>query len=137
MNTDEIREFCLSLPGATEKLQWGDALCFKIGGKMFAVMGLDNPRLSLKCTADTFAELIERENIRPSPYLGRHNWVMLERLDALGNDELRRTIRQSYELVSAKAAAGVRKKPAGKRRMKMKSASAGSAVPKKSARKKR
>lgn len=137
MNTDEIREFCLSLPGATEKLQWGDALCFKIGGKMFAVMGLDNPRLSLKCTADTFAELIERENIRPSPYLGRHNWVMLERLDALGNDELRRTIRQSYELVRAKAAAGVRKKPAGKRRMKRKSASAGSAVPKKSARKKR
>ena len=137
MNTDEIREFCLSLPGATEKLQWGDALCFKIGGKMFAVMGLDNPRLSLKCTADTFAELIERENIRPSPYLGRHNWVMLERLDALGNDELRRTIRQSYELVRAKAAAGVRKKPAGKRRMKRKSASESSAVPKKSARKKR
>jgi len=137
MNTDEIREFCLSLPGATEKLQWGDALCFKIGGKMFAVMGLDNPRLSLKCTADTFAELIERENIRPSPYLGRHNWVMLERLDALGNDELRRTIRQSYELVRAKAAAGVRKKPAGKRRMKRKSASASSAVPEKSARKKR
>jgi predicted DNA-binding protein (MmcQ/YjbR family) len=103
MNTDEIRKFCMSFPGATEKLQWGDALCFKIGGKMFAVLGLDNPRLSFKCSPDAFAELIERENIRPSPYLGRHKWVMLERLDALGDKDLRELTRQSYELVKAKA----------------------------------
>ncbi len=103
MNTDEIRKFCMSFPGATEKLQWGDAVCFKIGGKMFVVLGLDNPRLSFKCTPEAFAELIERENIRPSPYLGRHNWVMLERLDAVGNQELRQLMRQSYELVKAKA----------------------------------
>jgi predicted DNA-binding protein (MmcQ/YjbR family) len=103
MNADEIRKFCLSCSDATEKLQWGDALCFKVGGKMFAVLGLDNPRLSFKCTSEVFAELIERENIRPSPYLGRHKWVMLERLDAVENKELRDLIRQSYELVSAKA----------------------------------
>jgi predicted DNA-binding protein (MmcQ/YjbR family) len=103
MNIDEIRQACMSFPGATEKLQWGDAVCFKIGGKMFVVLGLDNPRLSFKCTPEAFAELIERENIRPSPYLGRHNWVMLERLDAVGNQELRGLMRQSYELVKAKA----------------------------------
>lgn len=102
MKSDEIREFCLFLPNATEKLQWGDALCFKTSGKMFAVLGLDNPRLSLKCTPDVFAELIERENIRPSPYLGRHKWVLLERLDAVGSKELRELIRQSYEMVGAK-----------------------------------
>jgi predicted DNA-binding protein (MmcQ/YjbR family) len=96
MNIDEIRQACMSFPGATEKLQWGDAVCFKIGGKMFVVLGLDNPRLSFKCTPEAFAELIERENIRPSPYLGRHNWVMLERLDAVGNQELRGLMRQSY-----------------------------------------
>lgn len=103
MNIDEIREFCMSFPGATEKLQWGDGLCFKFGGKMFAVLGLDNPRLSFKCSPEAFAELIERENIRPSPYLGRHKWVMLERLDAVGDKELRELTRQSYELVKAKA----------------------------------
>lgn len=102
MKSDEIREFCLSLPAATEKLQWGDALCFKTAGKMFVVLGLDNPRLSLKCTLDVFAELIERENIRPSPYLGRHKWVLLERLDAVGSKELRGLIRQSYEMAGVK-----------------------------------
>jgi predicted DNA-binding protein (MmcQ/YjbR family) len=114
MHTDEIRKICKSLPDATEKLQWGDALCFKIVGKMFAVLGLDNPRFSFKCTPEAFAELIERENIRPSPYLGRHKWVMLERLDAVGNDELRTLIRQSYELVKAKAPR--QKKAAGSRK---------------------
>ena len=47
MNVDEIREYCLSLPQATEKLQWGDALCFKVGGKMFAVLGLDDLEVQL------------------------------------------------------------------------------------------
>jgi predicted DNA-binding protein (MmcQ/YjbR family) len=103
MNVDSIRAYCLSFPEATEKLQWGDALCFKVRAKMFAVLGLDQVRLTFKCTPETFAELIERPDVRPSPYLGRHNWVMLDRLDALPNDELKGVIRQSYEMVAAKA----------------------------------
>jgi predicted DNA-binding protein (MmcQ/YjbR family) len=70
---------------------------------MFAVMGLDRARLTFKCNPAVFAELIEREDIRPSPYLGRYNWVMLERLDAVRDEELRDLIRQSYEMVAAKA----------------------------------
>jgi len=103
VNIDSIREYCLSFPRATETLQWGDALCFKIGGKMFAVLGLDRARLSFKCRPDTFAELIEREDIRPAPYVGRYKWVMLDRLDAVRTDELEDLIRQSYEMVAAKA----------------------------------
>ncbi len=103
MNVDSVREFCLAFPGATEKLQWGDALCFKVGGKMFSVLGLDDVRLTFKCTPDSFAELIEREDIRPAPYLARYKWVMLDRLDALSTDELKEMIRQSYEMVVAKA----------------------------------
>ena len=103
MNVDSIRAYCLSLPAATEKLQWGDALCFKINSRMFAVLGLDHVRLTFKCAPETFADLIERPDIRPSPYLGRYHWVMLDRLDAVANDELKALIRQSYEMVAAKA----------------------------------
>jgi len=102
MKADTIREFCLTFPDATENLQWGDDLCFKMGGKIFAMVGLDNPRLCLKCTPETFAELIEREDI-PAPYVGRYKWVMLDRLDAVRWDELRELIRTSYEMVAAKA----------------------------------
>ncbi len=103
VNIDSIREYCLSFPHATEKLQWGDDLCFKIEGKIFVMLGLDNPRACFKCTPETFAELIEREDIRPAPYVGRYKWVMLDRLDAVRPDELEDLIRQSYEMVAAKA----------------------------------
>jgi predicted DNA-binding protein (MmcQ/YjbR family) len=103
MNVDSIRAYCMSFPEATEKLQWGDALCFIVREKMFAVLGLDRVRLTFKCTPEIFAELIERQDVRPSPYLGRHNWVMVERLDALRHDELKDLIGQSYEMAAAKA----------------------------------
>jgi predicted DNA-binding protein (MmcQ/YjbR family) len=111
MNVDAIREFCLAFPQATENLQWGDDLCFKIGGKIFAIVSLDNPRLCFKCTPEIFAELIEREDIHPAPYVGRYKWVMLDRLDAVPWEELRQLIRQSYEMVAAKAP----KKKSGKK----------------------
>jgi predicted DNA-binding protein (MmcQ/YjbR family) len=121
MNVDSIREYCLSFSGTTEKLQWGNALCFKVREKMFAVLGLDQARLTFKSTPETFADLIERQDIGPSPYLGRHNWVKLDRLDALHDDELKDLIRQSYEMATAKApkvraANKVHKKKAAKKK---------------------
>jgi len=118
MNIDSIRVFCLSFPSATEKLQWGDNLCFKIRGKIFVMLGLDNPRLCFKCDPEVFADLIEREDIHPAPYVGRYAWVMLDRLDAVPDFELEDLIRQSYEMVSAKAAkpAQSRKKSNGLRK---------------------
>lgn len=105
MNVDQIRQFCLAFPEATENLQWADDLCFKFRGKIFATLALSAlpQKLCFKCTAETFGELIEREDIQPAPYVGRYQWVILNRLDALGNDELRDLMRQSYEMVASKA----------------------------------
>jgi predicted DNA-binding protein (MmcQ/YjbR family) len=103
MKVDEIREYCLNFPDVTENLQWGDDLCFKIRGKIFAIVGLDNPRLCFKCAPDVFAELIEREDIHPAPYVGRYKWVMVDRLDALAAAETRELIGQSYSMVAANA----------------------------------
>jgi predicted DNA-binding protein (MmcQ/YjbR family) len=102
MDVDSIRAFCLAFPNATEKLQWGDELCFKVGGKIFVMLGLDTLRICFKCTPNTFSELIEREDIRPAPYVGRYKWVMLDRLDAAEDEELQDLIRQSFEMVSSK-----------------------------------
>jgi predicted DNA-binding protein (MmcQ/YjbR family) len=114
MNVDTIRAYCLSFPRATEKLQWEDDLCFKVNGKIFTVLGLDNPRLCFKCTPNSFAELVERKDIRPAPYVGRYKWVMLDRLNALGDDELEDLIRQSYEMVVAKAPGRKSRRASGK-----------------------
>jgi len=104
MSMEWVRQFCLKLPHTTEEILWGADLVFKIGGKMYAVTATEpGPQcLSFKCTPETFAELIERPAIIPAPYLARHHWVALESEDGLPAGEIKRLIRESYELVVAK-----------------------------------
>ena len=105
MDMDAIHVYCLSFPHATENLQWEDELCFKVGGKIFAMVGLGSvpQRLTLKCRPEHFAELTEREGINPARYVGRYKWITVSRPDALTDSELREAISSSYEMVAAKA----------------------------------
>src|SRR5438132_12394190 len=104
MDLDAIRAFCLSFPRATENLQWDEELCFKVGGKLFAVVGLGSvPQgITFKCSPETFAELTEREGITPAAYVGRYKWVTLEHLDVLPEPDLRDAISHSYKMVLQK-----------------------------------
>jgi predicted DNA-binding protein (MmcQ/YjbR family) len=76
-----------------------------VRGKIFSIVGLGKvpQQLCLKASPESFAELVEREDIIPAPYLARYKWVLLQRLDALRRTELEDLIRQSYEMVVAKA----------------------------------
>jgi len=104
MNADWLREVCLAFPGTTEQIQWGYDLLFKVGGKMFAITPLEPAPvcLSFKASSENFAELTERPNIIPAPYLARAQWVALQTKDALPPAELSKLLRESYELVAAK-----------------------------------
>ena len=105
-----VRKYCLAMAGATEQMQWGDDLVFKVGGKMFAVMPLEPggrahpewPWLSLKCVPEEFAEMTERPGVRPAAYLARAKWISLESEEALEREEVERLLRKSYELVVEK-----------------------------------
>ncbi|MGA7289537.1 MAG: MmcQ/YjbR family DNA-binding protein [Terriglobales bacterium] len=101
-----IRKLCLSFADVTEDMPWAEDLCFKVRGKIFTGMVLSDgrfPRLTLKCAPDTFHELLEVEGISPAPYVGRYKWVMLANPNVLPANELESLIRQSYDLVAAKA----------------------------------
>jgi predicted DNA-binding protein (MmcQ/YjbR family) len=105
MNQESVREYCLSFPHATEEVLWQKDLVFKIGGKMFAVIGLDPsfPHcMSFKCTPEEFAELTERQGLDPAPYAARYHWVALKGFKVLPQAELKRLIEDSYEMVKAK-----------------------------------
>jgi predicted DNA-binding protein (MmcQ/YjbR family) len=103
MDIEQLRKFCLSFPGATEDLKWGNDLVFSVGAKMFCVTGADSASgLSLKCTPEKFHELIEREGIDPAAYVGRYKWVSVHDLGAVTPAELKELITGSYELVRDK-----------------------------------
>lgn len=104
MNVDWLRDLCLSFPHATEHVQWGYDLVFKVGGKMFAITPLEPAPvwLTFKASEESFVDLTERPGIIPAPYLARAKWVALETRDALTADELAQRLRLSYDLVFAK-----------------------------------
>jgi predicted DNA-binding protein (MmcQ/YjbR family) len=101
MDIDSIRQHCLGFPHATENVQWGCDLCFKVDGKLFAVTPLEVApvRLSFKCTPENFAELCERTGVIPAPYIARAQWVALQSLNAIDDDELHVLLAESYRLV--------------------------------------
>jgi len=104
MGIDWLREICLSLPHTTEQLQWEDALVFKVGGKMYAVARLEpgSHWLSLKCSDEEFAEMVERPRIIPAPYLARAHWIALEFENTLSHAELQQLLARDCALVFAK-----------------------------------
>lgn len=106
MEIDRIRAYCLSLPHATEdiKPEWGDALLFRIAGKIFVSVGLgDVPvQMSVKCTPERCAELLEVEGVRRADYLGRYDWITFAIAEVFRDAELRELIRQSYDNIRAR-----------------------------------
>jgi predicted DNA-binding protein (MmcQ/YjbR family) len=98
-----IRRHCLSFPGATESIQWGGERVFKVGGKMFAVIGAHAgaDAMSFKCGDASFRLLAELPGLAPAPYLARAQWVKLEPLAALPDADLKAYLRRAYEIVAA------------------------------------
>jgi predicted DNA-binding protein (MmcQ/YjbR family) len=123
---DWVRAFCLSLPYATEDVQWEHDLLFRIAGKMFCVAnlepGMSPTKIAFKCTPEKFAELVEVEGIIPAPYMARNHWVAILDMDALRQPEMKELIQGSYQMVLEKLpkktqaglGAGVSSKPAVK-----------------------
>jgi predicted DNA-binding protein (MmcQ/YjbR family) len=104
MTIEWVRHVCLALPHVTESVKWDDNLVFCVDDKMFAAVRLEPGPvwLSFKCSAEAFAELTERRDIRPAPYLARAQWVALETPHALAQTELRRRLAEAHRIVFSK-----------------------------------
>ena len=104
MDIEWLRKTCLAFPRATEQIQWGNDLVFKVAGKMFAVAPLEPAPvcLSFKCSDESFAELTERPKVIPAPYMARAKWVALESHDGISQQELSELLQNSYDLVFAR-----------------------------------
>jgi len=106
VDLDWLRKTCLAFPHVTEQIQWGYDLVFKVGGKMFAVAPTEPAPVcvSFKCTDESFAELTERPQIIPAPYMARAKWVALETPEAIDRRELAELLRNSYDLRNYRSA---------------------------------
>lgn len=101
MTPEAIEACALALPGATLSVQWGDDHVFKVGGKMFAVLGSAGG-MSFKASDLAFEVLTEGGPARPAPYLARAKWVRFDDLDSLDPDEVADWLATAHGLVAAK-----------------------------------
>lgn len=103
MQTDFFREYCLQKPGVIEDMPFGeDNLVFKVGGKMFALVALDEvpAAANLKCDPDRALELRDRyEEVRPGYHMNKKHWNTVVIDGGIPDAEVRAMIDHSYDLV--------------------------------------
>ncbi len=101
MTPGEIDAFCLSLPAATGEIQWETDRVFKVGGKMFAVLG-PSGALSFKVNDVAFEMLNETGAARPAPYLARAKWVFLDDPASFDGADLRSYLTEAHAIIAAR-----------------------------------
>jgi hypothetical protein len=103
---DRVRNICLSLPGATEKLSHGSPAFFV--GKQFVMLWADGhhdhdfPHLWCAAPPGVQDEVVttEPERFFRPPYVGHRGWIGL-RLDVpIDDDELRAICEDAYRTVA-------------------------------------
>lgn len=103
MNLEELREYCLSKPAATESFPFDQhVLVFKVGGKMFALTDLKDgePSVNLKCDPELAIELRERYGeVQPGYHMNKRLWNTVHLSGRIPDKILKEWIDHSYELV--------------------------------------
>lgn len=106
MNIETIREYCLAKENVEETLPFGpDTLVYKVNGKVFLLMGMDNPdlRFNVKCDPDKALELREQYHaVQPGYHMNKKHWNTVLVDGSVKSDLLREWIDDSYNLVAKK-----------------------------------
>ncbi|MBK8085014.1 MAG: MmcQ/YjbR family DNA-binding protein [Devosia sp.] len=97
---DAFAAFVAGLPGTSLVEQWGSRVA-KVGGKVFALVGLGGGNMAFKVSELSFAGLTELEGIGQAPYFAKGQWVSVA-AGALGEAELADYLRQAHGLIAAK-----------------------------------
>ncbi len=109
---EELREVALSLPYATEEMPFGpDNLVFKVGGKMFMLLSLDEPGgfINVKCDPERAIDLRSRyEAVIPGYHMNKTHWNSIRCDRDLDRSGVEEEIRHSYALVYASLSAKVK-----------------------------
>ncbi|HRK26467.1 MAG TPA: MmcQ/YjbR family DNA-binding protein [Chitinophagales bacterium] len=105
MDIEILRQFCLQKPGVTEGFPFDEVtLVFKVMGKMFAILALDDTpkRINLKCDPEKAIQLrAEYSSILPGYHSNKKYWNTLVLDGSLPHELVYELINHSLELVVA------------------------------------
>jgi len=104
MNIEEFRQLCLDKKGVEESLPFDDStLVFKVGNKMFALMGLDNidsPSVNIKGEPEKNIQLREEyEGVNPGFHMNKKHWNTITLDSDIKDNLIAELLEESYRLV--------------------------------------
>jgi len=105
MNIEDLREFCINKSMCQEEMPFGpDTVVFKVYGKIFLLVGLDQPEdlcFNVKCDPTYATELREKfeHTVKPGYHMNKKHWNTVYANRELSDEKLFVLIDQSYELV--------------------------------------
>ena len=102
MNIEEIRDYCLTKPGVTEDMPFGeDTLVFRVGEKLFLLTSLSQgDRFNVKCDPERAIELREQHTeIQPGYHMNKKHWNTVYTNGDLSRRQICDMIDHSYDLV--------------------------------------
>lgn len=105
MNIEDLREYCLSLPLASEYFPFDESvLAFRVMDKIFAMIDLaDTEWFVLKCDPELALELREEHpEINGAWHMNKKYWNQVSIFGSLSDSLIRSLIRHSYSEVVKK-----------------------------------
>lgn len=108
MNTETLREYCITKAGVTESFPFDEVtLVFKVGvagtpGKIFAMLDTEGrpTTLALKCEPERAAQLREEfAAVQPGYHMNKKHWNTVTIDGSVRSSELYDWIDHSYDLV--------------------------------------
>ena len=106
MNIEELRDYCLSLPMATEYMPFEDNyLIFRIYNKWFAVIPLNDVdlKISVKCDPEKAIELRDSyHSVSPARHFNKKYWNSILLNTDMNDETVKQCIRDSVDEVLKK-----------------------------------
>jgi len=102
LNIEELRDYCLQKNQVTEGFPFGeDTLVFKVGGKLFLLIGLGEAnRFNVKCEPELAVELRElHPEVMPGFHMNKVHWNTVYMDGGLTRKQLCDMIDHSYQQV--------------------------------------
>lgn len=107
MTADELRAWCLSLPGAVETFPFRpEVSVFKVGGKIFALSSLRDEPLDVSVKSDpALAEALRatHDAIVGGYHLNKRHWITITLNAGVGDPQVRDLVEASHALVAPRA----------------------------------
>jgi predicted DNA-binding protein (MmcQ/YjbR family) len=110
VTAEELRAWCLSMPGATEDFPFAPGVSvFKVAGKMFALSRLVRAPLEVSVKCDpVLAESLRAsyDAIVPGYHLNKRHWITITLGSDAGDDLVCDLVQDSHDLVRPRSRRG-------------------------------